>query len=184
MRKPGNYPDKDFDISVDLDDQTAGKGRMPAGSSPCSTPTAQQSSQPPFSHDGDAQVYIPGTSRSIYSLYSNRRRNTILMAAAFTSIMVPFCDTIYLPALAVSCCCGHSHVRLSQSNQPQISFEHSRQCRRATAQLFGCWCLNFEVVCTLPETVLSTPGPSGLSNHPNLCIARVHVTGMQPATVK
>jgi hypothetical protein len=54
--------------------------------------------------EGDAQVYIPAgtTASSIYNLYSPRRRNTILLAAAFTSILVPFCDTIYLPALAVS----------------------------------------------------------------------------------
>jgi hypothetical protein len=105
MREPDDDPQKCIEGSIEVDCQ-AGKDRMPAGSSVSSSPTAQQFSQSPFSHDGDAQVYIPGNSRSIYSLYSTRRRNTILMAAAFTSIMVPFCDTIYLPALAVSCCCG------------------------------------------------------------------------------
>jgi len=55
------------------------------------------------SNDGDAQVYIPNAgASSIYSLYSPRRRNIILLAAAFVCILVPFSDTIYLPALAVS----------------------------------------------------------------------------------
>lgn len=57
------------------------------------------------SNQDDAHVVIPSDGySSIYSLYSPRRRNTILMAAAFTSILVPFCDTVYLPALAVSPC--------------------------------------------------------------------------------
>jgi hypothetical protein len=56
----------------------------------------------PKSRAGDAQVFVQDGTSSIYNLYSPRRRNTILLAAAFASILVPFCDTIYLPALAVS----------------------------------------------------------------------------------
>jgi hypothetical protein len=53
---------------------------------------------------GDAQVHIPTSGpSSIYSLYHTRRRNCILLAASFASILVPFSDTIYLPALTVSC---------------------------------------------------------------------------------
>lgn len=69
--------------------------------SSCSTTAGPHS--PKSNVEGDAQVYIPSHSRrSIYDLYSPRRRNTILLAAAFSSILVPFSDTIYLPALAVS----------------------------------------------------------------------------------
>lgn len=77
-------------------------------SSPAATSTAGDDSvlsPKSTAGDGDAQVYIPAAERappSIYGLYSTRRRNTILLAAAFTSILVPFCDTVYLPALAVS----------------------------------------------------------------------------------
>lgn len=39
--------------------------------------------------------------QSIYDLYSPRRRGRILFAVAIASIIVPFTDTIYLPALKV-----------------------------------------------------------------------------------
>lgn len=79
------------------------------------------------SNNGDAQVYIPnsGASRSIYSLYSPRRRNIILLAAAFVSILVPFSDTIYLPALAVSDRMAGSGEGLGARFLPQLT---ARQC--------------------------------------------------------
>lgn len=55
--------------------------------------------------NGDTELHIPTRSpsmNSIYGLYSNRRRNCILLAAAFASVVVPFSDTVYLPALPVS----------------------------------------------------------------------------------
>lgn len=85
--------------------------------------------------EGDAQVYIPAadTARSIYNLYSPRRRNTILLAAAFTSILVPFCDTIYLPALAVSLLC----VAGNQSIMPMAACEGCASAA-AISQRWGC----------------------------------------------
>jgi hypothetical protein len=38
---------------------------------------------------------------SIYDLLSPRRRHSILLVAAFASMLVPFSDTVYLPALQV-----------------------------------------------------------------------------------
>lgn len=84
--------------------------------------------------EGDAQVYIPAavTASSIYNLYSPRRRNTILLAAAFTSILVPFCDTIYLPALAVSLLC----VAGNQASMPLAACE----CRASAAATINDGC--------------------------------------------
>jgi hypothetical protein len=50
----------------------------------------------------DAAVSIADASlepSSIYMLISNRKRYAILVAVAVGSILVPFTDTIYLPAL-------------------------------------------------------------------------------------
>lgn len=53
--------------------------------------------------DGDAAVVIPPTAAtsSIYDLYSSTQRYVMLAAVAFVSIIVPFSDTVYLPALQV-----------------------------------------------------------------------------------
>eukprot|EP00879_Flechtneria_rotunda_P011779 GHRR01012306.1.p1 GENE.GHRR01012306.1~~GHRR01012306.1.p1 ORF type:complete len:533 (+),score=148.56 GHRR01012306.1:152-1750(+) len=52
------------------------------------------------SSEPDAAASITlGAPTSIYDLISNRKRNLILFAAAVASLLVPFCDTIYLPAL-------------------------------------------------------------------------------------
>lgn len=93
------------DAHLSADKHVEGRRREHREStSSCST-TADTLSPKATSMQGDAHVYIPSHgSPSIYGLYSPRRRNTILLAAAFTSILVPFCDTIYLPALAVGCC--------------------------------------------------------------------------------
>jgi hypothetical protein len=118
-------------------------------SSSCST-TADLSPKA-TSMQGDAQVYIPshGTP-SIYGLYSPRRRNTILLAAAFTSILVPFSDTIYLPALAVSCCCQrflqptlccHTFAKLLNEQFPYTSSSSSRPVHQGIA------CMAVEPLC-------------------------------------
>jgi hypothetical protein len=100
--------------------------------------TSSERSSHGTSAQGDAQVIIPaenstadvekgsgsgssgaGARRSIYDLYTSRRRNTILLAAAFASILVPFCDTVYLPALAVSSrarCVGRVRGRRTSCN--------------------------------------------------------------------
>jgi hypothetical protein len=39
--------------------------------------------------------------RSIYDMYTSRKRWTILLAISFAAVLAPFSDTIYLPALTV-----------------------------------------------------------------------------------
>lgn len=62
------------------------------------------------SDGGDAAVDIPAMAAtgsslsSIYDLISPKRRHAILLAAAFASMLVPFSDTVYLPALQVGVC--------------------------------------------------------------------------------
>ena len=41
------------------------------------------------------------TYESIYDIYSKGKRRLILLTISIASILVPFCDTIYLPALQV-----------------------------------------------------------------------------------
>jgi hypothetical protein len=59
----------------------------------------------------DAFVIIPsiGTPiKSIYDLFSAKRRYVILFTTALAAILLPFTDTIYLPALQVSSMTHHS----------------------------------------------------------------------------
>lgn len=53
--------------------------------------------------DIDAVVEVPDGSRtsSIYDLNTTRRRYLILFVTAVAAILLPFTDTIYLPALQV-----------------------------------------------------------------------------------
>lgn len=52
----------------------------------------------------DAAVDIPPAAAgiSVYDLHTKRQRYVMLFATSFVSIIVPFSDTVYLPALKVS----------------------------------------------------------------------------------
>ncbi|GAX74294.1 hypothetical protein CEUSTIGMA_g1743.t1 [Chlamydomonas eustigma] len=53
----------------------------------------------PSSHHHDAASVHENLQGSIYSVWTKLERYSILLVVAIASLMVPFCDTIYLPAL-------------------------------------------------------------------------------------
>ncbi|CAF3370966.1 unnamed protein product [Rotaria socialis] len=58
------------------------------------------SSSLPTTLEKPATVVIPDTSISIYEIRSNRRRLFILIILAFSGLLLPFSDSVYLPSLA------------------------------------------------------------------------------------
>jgi hypothetical protein len=57
--------------------------------------------QPDAVNTSDNSSPVGSSSNSIYDLLSPRKRHSILLVAAFASMLVPFSDTVYLPALQV-----------------------------------------------------------------------------------
>jgi len=86
---------------VDEQQKQGSKAAAPMLVSNCSRTTSSLSR--PDTGATDAAVSIADASleasSSIYELISNRKRYAILVAVAIGSILVPFTDTIYLPAL-------------------------------------------------------------------------------------
>lgn len=102
QQHPGHVAAWSMDSSNNKDHVGSCQDEAAASATATSSPAVHS----PRSISSDAQVYVAAAmSPSIYHLYSRRRRNIILLAAAFTSILVPFSDTVYLPALAVSVFC-------------------------------------------------------------------------------
>lgn len=101
----------------------------------------------------DAAVVIPRANSSIYDLHSSRKRYIMLLATAFVSIIVPFSDTVYLPALRVSLGATLSIFQLVRRSTAsaaamQCTIAHSSRLRDPVAvsfaYVFGHWCTSIE----------------------------------------
>lgn len=78
-----------------------------------------------------ATTSTPGQ-QSIYDLYSPRRRSLILFAVATASVIVPFTDTIYLPALEVRACMHTAHSAVCR-----VAGSSVLRCQRPTLTFPG-----------------------------------------------
>jgi hypothetical protein len=84
--------------------------------------------------DVNIQINLPSQPESIYSIRSTKRRYSILLATSVISILVPFSDTVYLPALQVGkvAMCHHllKVAAATTRNRQWRSPRDSSSCRR------------------------------------------------------